>query len=167
MLKITERFFACWLVESYGQGKYRLWISPNDAQFFNDWTRVEAKLYTVRCAKSVCSENRELSIRGQPRLRDLTWSFCVHSQNIDFPESFIVPFFTRKVNIVIFSEGGYAPSRSQNDQTSNIRCLVFATMTFSLRLVVEWRGLPHFPAKMTLVHAEAQLSTLTRSRTRL
>ena len=45
---------------------------PTMAQFFNDWTRVEAKLYTVRCAKSVCSENRELSIRGRLRLRDLT-----------------------------------------------------------------------------------------------
>ena len=39
---------------------------------------------------------------------------------IDSPESFILPFFTRKVSTVIFSEGGYASSRSQNDKTSNI-----------------------------------------------
>ena len=39
---------------------------------------------------------------------------------IDSPESFILPFFSRKVSTVILSEGGYAPSRSQNDKTSNI-----------------------------------------------
>ena len=39
---------------------------------------------------------------------------------IDSPESFILPFFTRKVSTVIFSEGDYAPFRSQNDKTSNI-----------------------------------------------
>ena len=37
-----------------------------------------------------------------------------------FAESFILPFFTRKVSTVIFSEGDYAPFRSQNDKTSNI-----------------------------------------------
>ena len=41
-------------------------------------------------------------------------------QNIDFPKSFILPFFTRKVSTVTFSEGGYALSPSQNDKTSNI-----------------------------------------------
>ena len=39
---------------------------------------------------------------------------------IDSLESFILPFFTRKVSIVTFSEGGYTLSRSQNDKTSNI-----------------------------------------------
>ena len=39
---------------------------------------------------------------------------------IDFLESFILLFFTRKVSIVTFSEGGYTLSRSQNDKTSNI-----------------------------------------------
>ena len=39
---------------------------------------------------------------------------------IDSPESFILPFFTRRVSTVIFSEGGYAPSRSQNDKTFNV-----------------------------------------------
>ena len=39
---------------------------------------------------------------------------------IDSPESFISPFFTRKVSTVTFSEGGYTLSRSQNDKTSNI-----------------------------------------------
>ena len=53
------------------------------------------------------------------------------SQNIDFPESFILPFFFRKVSIVIFSEGGYALSRSQNDKTSNIWYLVFVATTFA------------------------------------
>ena len=63
------------------------------------------------------------------------------------PESFTSPFFTRKVySIVIFSEGGYALSRSQNDKTSNIWYLVFATTTFARKLVVEWRRLPRFPA---------------------
>ena len=41
-------------------------------------------------------------------------------ESIDSPESFNSLFFTRKVSIVIFSEGGYALSRSQNDKTSNI-----------------------------------------------
>jgi len=51
---------------------------------------------------------RDLQIRGRGwlRVRDLTWSFFASSQNIDFPESFILPFFTRKVSVVIFSEGG-------------------------------------------------------------
>ena len=41
-------------------------------------------------------------------------------KNIDSPESFILPFFTRKVSTVILSEWGYALSRSQNDKTFNI-----------------------------------------------
>ena len=36
------------------------------------------------------------------------------------PGSFILPFFTRKISIVTFIEGGYVLSRSQNDKTSNI-----------------------------------------------
>ena len=36
--------------------------------------------------------------------------------------------------------------------------LVFATSTFLLKLVVEWRRLPLFPAKMPLVHARALLT---------
>ena len=65
---------------------------------------------------------RDLLIQGRERLRvrDLTSSFFAYSQNIDIPESFILPFFTRKVSTVIFSEGGYTLSRSQNDKTSNI-----------------------------------------------
>ena len=81
--------------------------------------------------------------------------FFAHSQNIDFPESFILPFLTRKVSTVTFSEGGCTLSRSQNNKTSNIWYLVSATSTFSLKLVVEWRRLPRFPAKMRLVHARA------------
>ena len=104
------------------------------------------------------------------RVRDLTQSFFAYSQNIDSPESFILPFFIRKVSTVIFSEGGYALSRSQKDKTSNIWYLVFATKPFALKLVVELRRLPPFPAKMTLVHARALLSiekSRSRSRTRL
>ena len=41
-------------------------------------------------------------------------------KKIDFPESFILPYFTRKISTVIFREGGYALSRSKNDKTSNI-----------------------------------------------
>ena len=36
------------------------------------------------------------------------------------PDSFTLPFFTRKVSTVTFSEGGYTLSRSQKDKTSNI-----------------------------------------------
>ena len=43
-----------------------------------------------------------------------------YSENIDSPESFILPFLTRKVSTVTFSEGGYTLSWSQNDKTSNI-----------------------------------------------
>ena len=66
--------------------------------------------------------NRDLQIRGRRRLRvrDFPSSFFAYSQTIDFPESFNLPFFTRKVSTVIFSEAGYTLSRSQNDKTSNI-----------------------------------------------
>ena len=46
--------------------------------------------------------------------------FFAYSQNTDSPESFILPFFTRKVSTVTFSEGGCTLSRSQNDKPSNI-----------------------------------------------
>ena len=57
----------------------------------------------------------------------------------------------------IFSEAGYALSRSQNDKTSNILYLVFATTTFARKLVVEWRRLPRFPTKMMLAHARTPI----------
>ena len=59
---------------------------------------------------------RDLQNRGRRRLRvrDLTSSFFAYSQiNIEFPESFSLPYFTRKVSTVIFSEGGCALSQSQ------------------------------------------------------
>ena len=37
-------------------------------------------------------------------MRDLTSSFFTYSHNIDFPQSFILPFMTRKVITVAFSE---------------------------------------------------------------
>ena len=112
----------------------------------------------VACSRR--SDTREHLIRGRGRLwiRDLTWSFFASSWNIEFPESFILPFFTRKVSFVIFSEGDYALSRSQNDKTFNIWYLVFATTTFVWKPVVEWCQLPRFPAKMTLAHARTLLS---------
>ena len=48
-----------------------------------------------------------------------------------------LPFFTRKVSIVIFSEGGYTLSRTQNDKTFNICYIAFASTTFALKLAVE------------------------------
>ena len=46
--------------------------------------------------------------------------FFAYSQNIDSPESFILPFFTTNISTLTFSEGGYTLFRSQNDKTSNI-----------------------------------------------
>ena len=65
-------------------------------------------------------EKRDLEIQGRQRVRDLTLSFFAYSKDIDSPESFILPFFTRKVSTVIFSERGYTLSQSQNENTSNI-----------------------------------------------
>ena len=59
-------------------------------------------------------------------VRDFPRSFFASSQNIDFPESFILPFFTRKVSIVIFSEGSHALSRSQNDKTAKTANFLFS-----------------------------------------
>ena len=58
--------------------------------------------------------------RGRLRVPDLTSSFFASSHYIDSLESFILPFFSRKVSTVTFSEGGYALSRWQKDKTTNI-----------------------------------------------
>ena len=50
----------------------------------------------------------------------LTLSFFAYSKNIDSPESFILPFFTRKVSTVIFRERGYTLSQSQDENIFNI-----------------------------------------------
>ena len=63
-------------------------------------------------------------------------------QKMYSPESFILPFFTGKVDMVIVLEGGLAYSRSN----------------FSLKLVVERRRLLRFRAKMTLVQARPLIS---------
>ena len=47
------------------------------------------------------------------------FDFKLFRVTIDSFESFILPFFTRKVSTVTFSEGGYTLSRSPNDKTSN------------------------------------------------
>ena len=49
-------------------------------------------------------DSRDLQIRGRLRVQDLTLSFFAYSQNIDFPESFILSYFTRKVSAATFSE---------------------------------------------------------------
>ena len=84
--------------------------------------------------------------------------WLTYSQKLDTSQSFILLFFTRKLNTVIFIEEGQALSRFQNDKTSNIWELDFVTTTLALKLVVEWRWLSSFPAKMTVVHARALLS---------
>ena len=62
---------------------------------------------------------KDLKIRGRERLRvrDLSLGFLTYSQKIDYPENFIVLFSPEKLALsVIFIEGGYALSRSQNDK---------------------------------------------------
>ena len=66
---------------------------------------------------------KDLKIRGRERLRvrDLSLGFLTYSQKIDYPENFMVLFSPEKLALsVIFIEGGYALSRSQNDKTSKI-----------------------------------------------
>ena len=55
------------------------------------------------------------------KFRDIPdwWRFFAYSQNIDFTESFISLYFTKKVSTVTFSEQRYALSPSQNDKTSS------------------------------------------------
>ena len=58
----------------------------------------------------------------------------------------MLPFSLQKLALflwtVIFSEGDYELSGWQNDKTSNIWYFVFATTTFALKLVAEWRRVP-------------------------
>ena len=56
------------------------------------------------CLILLITHIRDLWIQGQERQRvqDLTSSFFTYSQNIDSSESFILPFFTRKVSAVTF-----------------------------------------------------------------
>ena len=66
---------------------------------------------------------KDLKIRGRERLRvrDLSLGFLTYSQKIDYPENFMVLFLPEKLALsVVFIEGGYALSRSQNDKTSKI-----------------------------------------------
>ena len=65
-------------------------------------------------------------------------------------------FLKTKVSTLISVEGGKTLSRSLNDKIPKIWHLGSATTKFLLKLVVDWRQLPHFPAKMTLVGARAQ-----------
>ena len=66
---------------------------------------------------------KDLKIRGRERLRvrDLSLGFLTYSQKIDYPENFIALFSPETLALsVVFIEGGYALSRSQNDKTSKI-----------------------------------------------
>ena len=76
------------------------------------------------CANSLDHVTLEdLKIRGreQLRVRDLSLGFLTYSQKIDYPENFMVLFSPEKLALsVVFIEGGYALSRSQNDKTSKI-----------------------------------------------
>ena len=65
-------------------------------------------------------------------------------------------FLKTKVSTLISVEGGKTLSRSLNDKIPKIWHLGSATTKFLLKLVVDWRQLPHFPAKMTLVGARDQ-----------
>ena len=51
---------------------------------------------------------------------DLKLKFAYSQINIEFPESFSLPYFTRKVSTAILSEGCYTLSRSQDDESSSI-----------------------------------------------
>jgi len=48
-------------------------------------------------------------------------SFFAYSQERDTPDNFTLLIVHQKASAVIFTEGGQAPFRSQNDKTSNIR----------------------------------------------
>ena len=78
------------------------------------------------CNSATCRLRSEIELLvtivtwNQQRPLDSKTRILAYSQNTDFPESFILPFFTRKVTTVTFSEGGCTLSRSQNDKPSNI-----------------------------------------------
>ena len=79
---------------------------------------------------------------------DYEYEISLYVFKIDTPDSFIVLFSIRKDSTVIYTEGGLALSRSD----------VLMTTTFSLKLVVECRRLPSFPAKLTPAYTRALLS---------
>ena len=51
---------------------------------------------------------------------DIYLTFLFVFYNKDTQESFILLFFTKKVSMVIFTEGGLSLSHWQNDKTSHI-----------------------------------------------
>ena len=121
-------------------------------------------------------EGGDLWIQGRERLRvrDLTQSFLAYSQNIDSPESVILPFFTRKVSTVTFSEGGYVLSRSQ--KWSNFQHLITRFRHFDILAKIpflsQWSddGYHVFPPKWRWFTRQPYLvlrKSRTRSRTRL
>ena len=68
-------------------------------------------------------------------------------------------FFTWEISGVIFIGEGLALVRLQNDKTSKICVICPCHYDMLLKLVLEWRWLPHFPNKITFAHTQALLST--------
>ena len=102
-------------------------------------------------------QRRMLFSRGRGRLwgRNLTKSFFAYSQNIYTPENFIVPFFHKKVSIVMVIKVCciVSPLPNAKRKISNIWWLVSPTTTVWLKTVVKWPRLLRFSSKMTLVYA--------------
>ena len=105
--------------------KRKLWLLKPKAKKYEWWVEpIENKVANLQGWPFFNTSNQEITIETF-RFKDDNeyeiWllSFFAYSKNIDSPESFILPFFTRKDSTVIFSEGGYALSRLQNDNTFN------------------------------------------------
>ena len=86
----------------------------------------------------------------------LTWSFFAYSQNIDSPERFILPFFTRKVSTATFSEGGYAlsPDRKMIKLLTLITCVRYFDILAKPRS--RMTTATTFSRKMTLVQGSIE-----------
>ena len=119
-------------------------ILRNNNSFF------KTLLYSL-CQKTSI-ENFDSRSRTTTRTRYHLEFFRVFSKNKQ-PLKLHCTLFTRKASAFFFIEGGWALFWSQNDKTSNIWWLVFINTTLMLKIVVEWRQLSRFPAKMTVAHA--------------
>ena len=106
------------------------------------------------------NRKRDLYIwgRGRLRVRDLTWSFFASSQNVDFPQSFILPFYTRKLALLsLVKEVTRSPDRKMikllkfdiSFRHHDIRAETRSRMT---------KATTRFPAKVTLAHVRTLLS---------
>ena len=78
--------------------------------------------------------------------------FRVYYKKIDTPESLIVLSSPEKLALLSLLE------EAKNNKTSTpviIIVVISTTTRLSLKLVVEWQWLSHFPAKMTLAYVWA------------